>query len=71
MSDIRKITVDFSKWEERTGIGPERINIFGIQAIRSAGDSSLYIDPETGEIYAPVMSREIFEKLYGNIKEDE
>ena len=70
MSDIRKITVDFSKWEERTGKGPEKIGIFGAQAIRDAGDSPLYINPDTNEIYAPVMSREIFEKFYGNVKED-
>ncbi len=70
MSDIRKITVDFSKWEEKVGKGPEKIGIFGVQAIIDAGDSPLYIDSETDEIYAPVMSREIFEMFYGNIKED-
>ena len=70
MSDIRKITVDFSKWEETTGKGPEKIGVFGAQAIREAGNSPLYIDPETGEIYAPVMSRELFEKFYGNVKEE-
>lgn len=69
MSDIRKITVDFSKWENETGKGPEKIGGFWAQAIREAGDSPLYINNDTGEIYAPVMSREMFEKFYGNVKE--
>lgn len=70
MSDIRKITVDFSKWEEKTGKGPEKIGVFEARAIIDAGDSPLYIDPATDEIYAPVMSRGIFEKFYGNVKEE-
>jgi len=66
---MKQITVDFSKWEEKTGKGPERIGVFGVQAIIDAGDSSLYINPDTNEIYAPVISREIFEEFYGKVKE--
>lgn len=67
---MKQITVDFSKWEEKTGEGPERIGVFGVQAIRDAGDSPLYINPDTNEIYAPVMSRKIFEEFYGDVKEN-
>lgn len=67
---MRKINVDFSVWEGKTGHGTNRIGSIPAQIIRDA-DEPLYLDDSTGMIYAPVMTRELFEEFFGRVIQEE
>lgn len=65
-----KITVDFSK---RCNIEEKyrpATHIKNALYEKNLGGNPIYLDEETDIIYAPICTRDHFERFYGNVKEE-
>lgn len=67
---MKQITVDFSKIDDIKERYRPRTHIANALYEKNLGGNPIYLDEETDIIYAPVCTRDHFERFYGNVKEN-
>ena len=67
---MKKIKVDFSLFcnDEQKKPRPRTVDIASTLYEEYLGGNPIYLDEETKIIYAPICTRDHFEKFYGNVK---
>ena len=66
---MKQITVDFSKLGDIENINMPMTHITISLYEKNIGGNPIYLDEETDIIYAPICTRDHFERFYGNVKE--
>jgi hypothetical protein len=67
---MKQITVDFSKYGDIEKRNMPVTHIANALYEKNLGGNPIYLDEETDIIYAPVCTRDHFERFYGNVKEE-
>lgn len=66
---MKQITVDFSKYGDIEEKYRSATYIGNALYEKNLGGNPIYLDEETNIIYAPICTRDHFERFYGNVKE--
>ncbi len=67
---MKQITVDFSKVGDIEEKYSPATHIENALYEKNLGGNPIYLDEETDIIYAPICTRDHFERFYGNVKEE-